>query len=54
MGPCIPLSLLGNNSVKILPRERRIIGGIVFYAVRVVSKDSSRTVVPKTSCYTIF
>jgi hypothetical protein len=33
---CIPLSLLGNNSVKTLPRQRRIFGGVVFYTVRVV------------------
>jgi hypothetical protein len=33
-----PLSLLGNNSVKTFPRQRRIAGGVVFYAVRVVSR----------------
>jgi hypothetical protein len=33
---CIPLSLRGNNSVKTFPRQRRIFGGVVFYAFRVV------------------
>jgi hypothetical protein len=36
---CIPLSLLGNNAVKTLPRQRRIVGGVIFYAVRVVPKE---------------
>jgi hypothetical protein len=44
---CIPLSLLGNNSVKTFPRQRIIVGGVVFYAVRVVSKESRRLVIPK-------
>jgi hypothetical protein len=30
---CVPLSLLGNSSVKTLPRQRRFVGGVVFYAV---------------------
>jgi hypothetical protein len=47
---CTPLSLLGNNSVKTFPQERRIVGGVVFYAVRVVSKESRRLVLPRTSC----
>jgi hypothetical protein len=47
---CIPLSLLGNNSAKTIPRQRRIVGGVVFYAVRVVWKESRRLVLPKTSC----
>jgi hypothetical protein len=38
VGLCIPLSLLCNNSVKISPRQRGIVGG-VFRAVRVVSKE---------------
>jgi hypothetical protein len=49
-GLCIPLSLVGNNSVKTVPRQRRIVGGIVFYAVHVVSKESRRLVLPRTSC----
>jgi hypothetical protein len=47
---CIPLLLLGNNSVKTFPRERKIVGGIVFYAVLVVSKESTRLVLPRVSC----
>jgi hypothetical protein len=46
-----PLSLLGNNTVKTFPRLRIIIGGVVFYAVRVVSKESRLLVLPRTSCY---
>jgi hypothetical protein len=49
VGLCIPLSLLGNNSVKTFPRQRRIGGGVVFYAVGVVWKESRRFVLPKTS-----
>jgi hypothetical protein len=33
---CLPLLLLGNNLVKTFPRQRRIAGGIVFYAIRVL------------------
>jgi hypothetical protein len=47
---CIPLSLLGNNSVKTFPRQRTV-GGVVFSAVHVVSKESWRLVLPRTSCY---
>jgi hypothetical protein len=50
---CI-LSLLGNNSVKTFPQQRRIIGCVVFYAVRVVSKEGRLLVLPRTSCYSIF
>jgi hypothetical protein len=52
----IPLSLLGSGSVKTLPRQRihtqqrRIVGLVVLYAVRVVSKESRRLVLPRTSC----
>jgi hypothetical protein len=48
---CIPLSLLGNNSVKTSPWQRRIVGGVVFYAVCAVSKESRRLVLPRTSCF---
>jgi hypothetical protein len=37
----IPLSLLRNNSVKTFPRQRRIVGGIVFHAVHVASRKVS-------------
>jgi hypothetical protein len=47
---CIPLSLLGNNSVKTFPRQWRIVGGIVFYVVGVISEESRRLVLPRTSC----
>jgi hypothetical protein len=47
----IPLSLLGNGSVKTLWRKRRIVGGVVFYVVHVVSKESRRLVHERTSCY---
>jgi hypothetical protein len=50
---CIPLSLPGKNSVKTLPRQRKIVGGVVFYAVRVVSKESRRLVLRITSCFII-
>jgi hypothetical protein len=46
----IPKSLLGNNSVKMFPRERRIVGGVVFYAVRVLSRESSWLIVPRIIC----
>jgi hypothetical protein len=48
---CIPLSLLGSNSVKMFPRQRRIVGGVVFYAVGVVSKENKRLVPFRTSCF---
>jgi hypothetical protein len=47
---CIPLSLLGKNSVKTFPRQRRIVGGVVFYAVHDISKESRRLVLRRTSC----
>jgi hypothetical protein len=46
---CIPLSLLGNGSVKV---PLSLLGnGYVFYAVRVVSKESRRLVLPITSFF---
>jgi hypothetical protein len=38
---CIPLSLVGNNSVKTFPRQRRIAGSFVFCAVHVGSKKTN-------------
>jgi hypothetical protein len=52
--PCISLSLLGNNSVKTFPRQRKIVGGDVFYAVRVISKESRWLVLPRTCLNLIF
>jgi hypothetical protein len=47
---CISLSLLGNNSVKTFPSQRRIVDGVIFYAVLVVSNASRLLVLPRTSC----
>jgi hypothetical protein len=49
-GLCIPLSFLGNNSLKTFPRQRWI-GGVVFYAVRVVSYESRQLVLPRSYCF---
>jgi hypothetical protein len=38
---CIPLWFLGNNSVKTFPRQWRVVEGVVFYEVHVISKESS-------------
>jgi hypothetical protein len=46
---CISLSLLGNNSVKMFLRQQRMIRCIVFYAARVISKESRLLVLPRTS-----
>jgi hypothetical protein len=47
---CIPLLSLGNNSVKTFPWQRRIVRGVVSYAVRAVSKECRQLVLPRTSC----
>jgi hypothetical protein len=39
-GSVYPLTLLGNNSVKIYPRRRRLVLGVVFCALRLLSKKS--------------
>jgi hypothetical protein len=44
------LSVLGNGSVNTFPRQLRILRGVVFYVVRVVSKGSRRLVLPRTFC----
>jgi hypothetical protein len=44
-------ALLGSGSVNSYPRQQRIVGGVVFYAVRVVSKESGRLVLTRNSCY---
>jgi hypothetical protein len=46
---CMPLLLLGNGSVD-MSRQRRIGGGVVFYAVHLVSKENRRLVLTRTSC----
>jgi hypothetical protein len=48
------LPLLDNGSVKTFPRQRRIVGGVVFYAFRVVSKASRRLDRPRNSCSFFF
>jgi hypothetical protein len=53
---CIPLSLLGNGSVKTLSLQRIHTQQYncwrhLFYAVCVVSKESRRLVLPRTSCF---
>jgi hypothetical protein len=50
---CTELSLLGNSSVNTFLRQRSIVGGVVFYAVHVVSKESRPLVLTRTSCYII-
>jgi hypothetical protein len=47
---CIPLSLLCNGSVITFLRQWKILGGVVSYAVRLVSKESMRLVFTRTSC----
>jgi hypothetical protein len=49
-GSVYPPLLLRNNSVKTFPQQRRIVGGIVFYEVRDVSKESRRSVLSRI-CY---
>lgn len=51
---CITLKLLGDKQAKTFQWQRRIVGHVVFYAVRVVSKERRRLVVPKTSCIIFF
>jgi hypothetical protein len=46
---CIPASFLCHNSVNTFPQQREIFGDIVFYAVRVVSKETWRLVLTRTS-----
>jgi hypothetical protein len=48
---CIPLPLLGNNSLKTFSLQRRNFGGVVFYAIRAVSEESRRLVSSKTFCF---
>jgi hypothetical protein len=47
------LSLLGNGSVKTFPPQRRIFGGVAFYAVRVLSNESRPLVLPRISCFSL-
>jgi hypothetical protein len=45
---CIPLLLLGKNSVRTFPHQRRIVADVVLYAVRVVLKEITRLDLPST------
>jgi hypothetical protein len=57
---CIPVPLIGNSWVKYyrgneyICRNRRLVGGVVFYAVRVISRESIRLVLPRTSWFNIW
>jgi hypothetical protein len=51
--PETTLSLLGNGTIKSLATSIRL-GSCVFSAARVVLKESSRLVLPSTSCKLIF
>jgi hypothetical protein len=50
VGLCITLALLGNSSLNTFPQQRKIVGNVVFYTFRNVSKKSRRLVLPTTSC----
>jgi hypothetical protein len=52
VGLSIILSLLGNGFVNIFRRQGGIVGSVVFCAVCVVSKEFTRLVFPRTSCFT--
>jgi hypothetical protein len=45
---CIAVLSLCSNSVKAFQRQRRIVGSVVFYAVRFVSKANKGLVLPRT------
>jgi hypothetical protein len=46
----IRLSLLVNKSLKVFA-QGRIVGDVVFYPVRIVSKEISILIIPRTSCF---
>jgi hypothetical protein len=45
------LSLQGNGLLNTFPPERRIFGGVILYAVRVVSKEKRLFVLTRASYY---
>jgi hypothetical protein len=47
----IPLWLLGNNSVKTFPGQRKFFGNVVFRAVHVVSKERRLLVLLSITCF---
>jgi hypothetical protein len=48
-----PLLLLGNSSVNTFPWQKRIVGGIIFHVVLVISKESRQLVLTRTYCLVI-
>jgi hypothetical protein len=46
----IPLSLLGNVSANTFPLQQRTDGGVLLYMVHVLSEESRRLILPRTSC----
>jgi hypothetical protein len=50
-GSMYPLSFLGNGSVKKFPLQERILGGVIFYVVHIVSKESKRLGLLRTFCF---
>jgi hypothetical protein len=50
---CIPVSMLGNRLVKMFPWQQRVVWGIVFYWVHVVSKESRRLVLSRNSFFSV-
>jgi hypothetical protein len=44
--PILSRQLIGKH----VPAAMKIVGGVIFYAVRVVSKKSRRVVILSTSC----
>jgi hypothetical protein len=51
VGLCIHLSLRGKNSVRTFLRQIRILGGVVFYALLVVWRESRWLFLPRTPCF---
>jgi hypothetical protein len=50
VGLCIPRQ----RSVNMFPRQRKIVGGVVFYVVRIVSKECKRLDLPRTYCSSVW
>jgi hypothetical protein len=46
-----PLAVARQRLGKHVPAQRGIVGGVLFYAVHDVSKESRRLVLPRTSCF---
>jgi hypothetical protein len=47
---CASFDYCQQLGIKTFPRQRRIVRGVVFYEAHVVSKESRRSVLPRTSC----